>query len=83
MGGATAPASGGAIYNTGVLSVTSPAGTCQFDQNTASASGSTVYGTTTLESAGGAIENTGALKIPAGACVFSGNSAQTGADIDG
>jgi hypothetical protein len=83
IGGATATGSGGAIYNTGTLSVTASAGSCQFTQNTASASGSTVYGTTSLKSAGGAIENTGTLQIPTGACVFSGNSAQTGADIDG
>jgi hypothetical protein len=83
IGGATATGSGGAIYNTGTLSVTAPAGSCVFTQNTASASGSTVYGTTSLASAGGAIENTGTLRIPTGACVFSGNSAQTGSDIDG
>jgi hypothetical protein len=82
IGGADASAAGGAIYNTGTLSVTAPAGSCQFTGNTASATGETVYGTATLTSQGGAIENTGTLLIPPGACVFSGNAAQTGADID-
>jgi hypothetical protein len=82
IGGAEASAAGGAIYNTGTLSVTAPAGSCQFAGNSANASGTTVYGTATLTSQGGAIENTGTLLIPPGACVFSGNSARTGADID-
>ncbi len=82
IGGADASAAGGAIYNTGTLSVTAPAGSCQFTGNSANATGETVYGTAALTSQGGAIENTGTLLIPPGACVFSGNTAQTGADID-
>ena len=81
IGGATASASGGAIYTTGTLVVTAPPASCQFTANAASASGSTPYGATTLTSQGGAIESTGALEIPPGACVFSGNSAQTDPDI--
>jgi hypothetical protein len=83
IGGADASASGGAIFTSGTLTVTAPAGTCQFTKNSASATGSSVNGTTTLTSQGGAIENTGTLQIPAGACTFSGNSAATDADIDG
>ena len=83
IGGADASASGGAIYNTGTLTVTAPAGTCAFTQNSANATGSTSEGTTTLSSQGGAIENTGTLNIPAGACVFTGDTAQTNPDIDG
>jgi hypothetical protein len=85
IGGATATVSGGAIYNSGTVVVSGPAKSCQFLQNAATASGSTIYGSATFSSAGGAIENTpsGSLQIPAGACVFSGNSANTGADIDG
>lgn len=81
IGGAQATASGGAIFNSGTVRVTAAAGSCQFAFNSASASGATVNGTTTLSSQGGAIENTGTLEIPAGACVFSGNSAGTSPDV--
>jgi fibronectin-binding autotransporter adhesin len=83
IGGADSSAAGGAIYNTGGLRVTAPAGSCQFNANSANASGTTPHGSITLTSRGGAIENTGAgtLQIPAGACVFSGNSAQSGPDV--
>jgi hypothetical protein len=83
IGGATATASGGAIDNSGTVSIAGAAGSCQFQQNSASASGSTIYGTTTTSSAGGAIENTGTLQIAPGVCVFSDDSAQTNPDIDG
>jgi hypothetical protein len=89
LGGATATATGGAIYNSGTLTFADVVLGRDFSppyiflSNSASATGSTVYGTTTLKSAGGAIENTGTTQIPAAACVFGGNSAQTGADVDG
>jgi hypothetical protein len=82
IGGASASASGGAVFNSGTLTVTAPAGSCRFTNNVANASGSTPNGTTTLTMRGGAIESTGTLQIPADACVFSGNEAQRGADID-
>jgi hypothetical protein len=83
IGGATATASGGAIDNSGTLTIAGPAGSCQFQQNSATASGSTIYGTTTTSSAGGAIENTGTLQIVPGVCVFADDSAETNSDIDG
>jgi hypothetical protein len=89
FGGATATASGGAIFSSGTLTLADvPPGADSapiylFMENAASASGSTIKGTTTLESRGGAIENTGTVHIPTTACVFAGNSAQTGADVDG
>ncbi len=89
IGGATATSSGGAIYNTGTLTFAEvPQGreftpVYIFLQNSASASGSTFYGSTTLDSRGGAIENLGTLQVSPVDCVFSGNSAQIGADIDG
>jgi len=83
IGGATASSNGGAIENSGTLTITGAAGSCQFLSNAATSTGSTIYGSTSLSSAGGAIENTGTLQIAPGTCVFSGNTAQSGADIDG
>ena len=83
IGGAIATALGGAIFNSGTITVTAPAGSCTFTRNVATASGSTLHGDTSLTSRGGAIENTGTLAIPPGACVFTASSAQNGRDIDG
>jgi hypothetical protein len=89
IGGATATASGGAIYNSGRLTFADVVESRGFTpsyvflQNSASATGSAFYGSTTLNSLGGAIENVGTIQIPTSACVFSGNSAQTGSNIDG
>ena len=58
-------------------------GSCRFSGNSANASGATVYGTVTLASRGGAIENTGTLLIPPGACACCrGTTPRNGADID-
>jgi hypothetical protein len=89
IGGASATASGGAIYNTGTLTFEDVVLGKDFSppyiflQNAAKATGSTVNGSATLNSAGGAIENLGTLQLPAAAAVFGGNNAQTGPNIDG
>jgi hypothetical protein len=89
IGGAIATASGGAIYNTGTLTFADvPQGRdftpiYIFLENAASATGSTIFGSTTLESRGGAIENLGTLQLSPVDAVFSGNSAQIGPNIDG
>ena len=89
QGGGPAGGHGGAIYNTATLTFAEvPQGreftpVYIFLENSASATGSTFHGSTTLDSRGGAIENFGKLQISPVDCVFSGNNAQIGADIDG
>ncbi len=83
FGGAEASAAGGAIYNTGTLSVTAAAGSCQFTGQrgrTPRARRCRAPPPSPVEA--GAIENLGTLLLPPGACRFTTNSAQTGADID-